>query len=110
MEDEKTIFERGSALIRTAATTEKCFQDFAIELLPWPAFSPDTNPIENLRGILARKIYDQVKSSVQFKRRIDYTPVDIEKETLSKFVDRVSNRLIKIIKNKGKSIGYWMKT
>lgn len=110
MGDENTIFERESAPIRTSANTEKCFQDFAIELLPWPAFSPHTNPIENLREILARKIYDQAKSSVQFKRRIKCTRVDIENETLSKFVDRVSNRLIKIIKNKGRSIGYWMKT
>lgn len=86
--DEKTIFERDSAPIRTSATTEKCFQDVAIELLPWPAFSSGTNPIENLRGILARKIYDQVKSSVQFKRRIKYTRVDIENETLSKFVEK----------------------
>lgn len=84
--DEKTIFERDSAPIRTSATTGKSFQDFAIELLPWPAFSSDTNPIENLRGILTRKIYGQVKSSVQFKRRIKYTRVDIGKETLSKFV------------------------
>lgn len=88
MGDEKTIFERDSAPIRTSATTVKCFQDVAIELLPWPAFSSDTNPIENLRGILARKIYDQVKSNVQFKRRIKYTRVDIENETLSKFVEK----------------------
>ena len=32
--DENTIFERESAPIRTSANTEKCFQDFAIELLP----------------------------------------------------------------------------
>lgn len=43
-----TVFRQDFASIYTAATTEKWFQYFGIELLPWPVSSLDPNPIENL--------------------------------------------------------------
>lgn len=64
IEDKKTIFQHYNAPIHTITTTEKWFQDFEIELLPWPALNIDLNPIENLWGIPGRKVYDQEKPPI----------------------------------------------
>ncbi|KAK2579992.1 hypothetical protein KPH14_012298 [Odynerus spinipes] len=41
IEDDKTIFQQDNAPIHTASSTKKWFQEFGIELLPWPALSPE---------------------------------------------------------------------
>ena len=60
-ENNKIIFQQDNTPIHTASSSKKWFQDFEIKLLPWPALSPDLNPTENLRSILATKVYDQEK-------------------------------------------------
>lgn len=69
IEDKRTIFQQDNAAIHTAATTKKWIQDFGMELLPWPVFSSDLNPIDDRREILARKVYDQEKLPIHRKYR-----------------------------------------
>lgn len=81
--------------------------DFRIKLLQWSALSPDLNRIENLRGILARKIYDQEKPAIEnivkLKKRIKSKREDVQNETIKKLVDSVPNRFVEVIRNKEKS-------
>jgi hypothetical protein len=42
------IFMQDNALIHTAKTVKKWFEDIAIPLLDWPPYSPDLNPIEHI--------------------------------------------------------------
>ncbi|KAK2579788.1 hypothetical protein KPH14_012181 [Odynerus spinipes] len=96
--NDKTIFQQDNAPIHTASSTKKWFQEFGIELLPWPALSPDLNPIENLWGILARKVYDQkkppIESIAELKKRIQSSWADIPNEILNKLFDTVHDRLL----------------
>lgn len=52
-------------LFKKAAATKMWFQDFEIGLLSWPSFNPDLNPIEYLRRILAKTVYDQKKLPIE---------------------------------------------
>lgn len=61
---KKASFQQDNAFIRIAAAAEKWF-DFGIELLSWPASSADLKPIENLWGIVARKVDDQEKPTIE---------------------------------------------
>jgi hypothetical protein len=51
-------FQQDNASIYASKSANKRFQEQNITLLPWPALSPDLNPIENLwaswRGMFSK--------------------------------------------------------
>ena len=58
---ENWIYQQDNAPIHKARCATKFFEDENIEILPWPACSPDLNVIENLWGYLVRIVYGNGK-------------------------------------------------
>ncbi len=56
--DADFIFQQDLAPAHTAKGTKSWFNDHGVTVLHWPANSPDLNPIENLWGIVKRKMRD----------------------------------------------------
>ncbi len=54
--DADLIFQQDLAPAHTAKSTKSWLNDHGVGVLDWPANSPDLNPIENLWGIVKRKI------------------------------------------------------
>ena len=54
--DADFIFQQDLAPAHTAKGTKSWFNDLGVTVLDWPANSPDLNPIENLWGIVKRKM------------------------------------------------------
>ena len=50
------MFQQDNAPAHTSKLTKSWFIENAIETLPWPAQSPDLNPIENIWDYLERQI------------------------------------------------------
>ena len=50
------VFQQDNAACHTAATTTRFFAEHNIEVIPWPAQSPDLAPIENLWGYLQQRL------------------------------------------------------
>lgn len=94
IEDRKLFNYSYRKPLSIQSATKKWFYNFEIELLPWSASSPDLNPIKNLWGILARKVCDQQKSSIE-------NVVEFKKGN-----ETLNNRLTEIAINKGKSTKY----
>lgn len=84
------IFHQDNAPIHKASCTKRWLEEFGIKLLPWPALSPDLNPIEDLWSILERKVYGQGKPQIQnvheLKNRIESAWTDIPNETLNRLI------------------------
>ncbi len=56
--DADFIFQQDLAPAHTAKGTKSWFNDHGVTVLDWPAKSPDLNPIENIWGIVKRKMRD----------------------------------------------------
>ncbi len=56
--DADFIFQQDLAPAHTAKGTKSWFNNHGVTVLDWPANSPDLNPIENLWGIVKRKMRD----------------------------------------------------
>ena len=51
------VFMQINSSVHTSEGTLDFFERHKIELLPWPALSPDFNPIENIWGCLTQQVY-----------------------------------------------------
>ena len=73
-----------------------------IELLEWPAQSPDLNPIEHLWAILDKKCGTRcLKRKEDLKIMLQEAWADIDSDTTKKLVESMPCRLAEVIKAKG---------
>ena len=106
---ENWIFKQDNASIHVSKYSKKWFSDQKINLVDWPTKSPDLNLIENLWGILLRKVYSngrQFHSVPQLKAEIVKCWDEIPLETTQRLVDSMHQRIVKLLITNGKFIGY----
>lgn len=106
---EKLIFQQDNAAIHVSKASKQFFEDRKIDLLGWPACSPDLNPIENVWGILSNKVYSngrQFENVAEIKKAIIEEWTKIEEQTLKNLVISMPKRLAEVISNHGGSTHY----
>jgi transposase len=103
------IFQQDNASIHSSGFTKSWFEDNNINLIPWPSKSPDLNPIENLWGILARRVYvngRQFQSREELKSVLKEEWEKISVEELKNLVESMPNRVYEVIKAQGGTTKY----
>ena len=73
------------------------------------ANSPDLNPIENIWGILLRRIYaenKQYQSKEELKQAIQQAWEDLDQETIDNLILSMPNRLFQVINRNGGPTDY----
>ena len=102
------IFQDDSAPIHRAKKIKKWFAENNIEQLPWPANSPDLNPIENIWKILKHKVARaNPKTIIELKKAI----IRIYREEISPkicedLVSSMQRRIQAVITNNGGQTKY----
>lgn len=103
------IYQQGNPAIHKSAYTKAWFQEHNITVLDWPACSPDLNPIENVWGELARKVYRngrQFYSVAALKKRICKAWVEISLLFTQNLISLMPNRVFEVIQNQGSHTHY----
>ncbi|KAI4893841.1 hypothetical protein NFI96_024801, partial [Prochilodus magdalenae] len=100
--DADFIFQQDLAPAHSAKATSTGFKDHGIPVLNWPANPPDLNPIENLWGIVKRKMgYARPSNAEQLKATIRATWALMTPEQCHKLINSVPRCISAVIQAKG---------
>lgn len=101
------IFQQDNAPCHTSKKSKAWFTKQNLELLEWPARSPDLNPIENLWNWMGMEVAKQKPSTVQELRKLlTETWNKIDKKRCLKLIDSMPKRMRECIRAKGGPIDY----
>lgn len=98
------IFQHDNASVHRAKIVEAYFSSEKIQVLPWPARSPDLNIIENCWGELARAVYKngrQYDNIQQLKEVIVEEWNNLPQDTIKKLYKSLPNRVVEVVENRG---------
>ncbi len=99
--DADFIFQQDLAPAYTAKGTKSWFIDYGVTVLDWPANSPDLNPIENLWGIVKRKMRDtRPNNADDLKATVKETWASIPPQQCHKLITSMPRRIEAVIKAK----------
>ncbi len=96
--DADFIFQQDLAPVHTAKGTKSWFNNHGVIVLDWPANSPDLNPIENIWGIVKRKMRDTSPNNADdLKAAIKATWASITPEQCHKLINSMPCRSDSVI-------------
>lgn len=94
------IFQQDNASIHSSKSTMAWLKRKKVNVMKWPALSPDLNPMENLWGILVRKVYvngKQFYTINDLKTAIINAWNSIQQKELKTLVESMPNRIYNVI-------------
>ena len=103
------IFQQDNAPIHTSRVTRGWLEEQDIQVMKWPSKSPDLNPIENLWGILARRVYNnghQFQTVKDLKEAILKYWDEIGQDTIDSLIDSMPKRCCDVIRLCGAKTKY----
>jgi hypothetical protein len=102
------LFQQDNAPAHTAGVTSSFLSENCVVVIQWPPFSPDLNPIENLWGIMKRRVRKEGVSNKEelLRRTLEIWNGPEVKALCRKLSNSMPDRIRKCLKNKGQYIPY----
>ncbi len=104
--DADFIFQQDLAPAHTAKSTKSWLNNIGVGVLDWPANSPELNPIENIWGIVKRKVRNKRPNADELKATVKETWASIPPQQCQKLITSMPRRIEAVIKAKGASTKY----
>ena len=107
--EQPFTFQQDNAPIHTAKIVKEFFKSEKVDLLEWPAKSPDLSIIENVWGQLSRAVYAdsrQFSSLEELKTAIQEEWAKISQEYIQNLFHSLPKRMIKLLEERGSYTGY----
>jgi hypothetical protein len=101
---EEIIFQQDNASVHSSNVTKDALNDLNIEVMDWPAQSPDLNPIEHYWSHVARELKrrtDILKSKEELWNELQNILKETNLELCRKLIGSMPRRVIDVIKVKG---------
>lgn len=100
-------YQQDNWSVHTAGTSQVWFHNHGIDLIDWPAWSPDLNPIENLWNDLKRRVYaHHPKTMEELENWIGVEWQETDLNFISHICRGMPHRLQLLLNNKGHKISY----
>ena len=106
---KNVVFQHDNASIHNARIIKKWFKEKTIEIMDWPASSPDLNPIENVWKLMK----DNIQKHENFPRTVNELKTALKKEwsnfdtsILREVADSMLRRIEVVLEAKGGPIDY----
>ncbi len=107
--DADFIFQQDLSPAHTAKSTKSWLNDHGVGVLDSLANSPDLNPIENIWGIVKRKMRNKrPKNADELKATVKETCASIPPQQCHKLIISMPRRIEAVIKAKGAPTKYWV--
>jgi len=106
---ESWIFQQDGASVHRSVYTNNWLRDRNIETLDWPAKSPDLNIIENVWGIMARRVYKncrQFNDVEELSNCVRDVWRGISEEYIQGLYKSIPRRLVQVLEKKGGRTSY----
>lgn len=103
------IFQQDNAPAHKSKSTKLWLNKNGINVMKWPPFSPDLNPIENIWSIIKFKLYKDNKKYTtldELWERIVKEANSITKDEIKFLVSSVDKRLLLVLQKKGGHTDY----
>ncbi len=106
--DADLIFQQDLAPAHTAKGTKSWINEHGVTVLDWPANSPGLNPIDNLWGIVKRKMRDtRPNNADDLKAAIKVTWASITPEQCHRLIVSMPHSIVAVIHAKRGPTKYW---